>query len=94
MDVGARRPVPAVAFAGGGNVKDTGVKDTIVNAEETGEFVINIATYAQRERMREIEAYLGQCWDLLRQSRAKRTAGLDPEAANVRDVETVEHYDQ
>ena len=40
---------PYVAFAGGGNVKDTGVKDTIVNAEETGEFVINIATYAQRE---------------------------------------------
>jgi hypothetical protein len=52
------------------------------------------ATYAQRERMREVEEYLDQCWDLLRQRRAKRTAGLDPEAANVRDVETVEHYDQ
>jgi thioredoxin-like negative regulator of GroEL len=52
------------------------------------------ATYAQRERMREIEEYLDQCWDLLRQRRAKRTAGLDPEAASVRDVETVEHYDQ
>jgi hypothetical protein len=38
--------------------------------------------------------YLDQCWDLLRQRRAKRTAGLDPEAANVRDAETVEHYDQ
>ena len=52
------------------------------------------ATYAQRERMREIEENLDQCWDLLRQRRAKRTAGLDPEAANVRDVETVEHYAQ
>jgi flavin reductase (DIM6/NTAB) family NADH-FMN oxidoreductase RutF len=40
---------PYVAFSGGGNVKDKGVKDTIVNAEETGEFVINVATYAQRE---------------------------------------------
>jgi len=52
------------------------------------------ATYAQRERMREIEEYLDQCWDLLRQRRAKRTADLDPEAASVRDVETVEHYVQ
>ena len=52
------------------------------------------ATYAQRERMREIDEYLDQCWDLLRQRRAKRTAGLDPEAANVRNVETVEHYAQ
>ena len=52
------------------------------------------ATYAMRERMREVEEYLDQCWDLLRQRRAKRIAGLDPESASVRDVETVEHYDQ
>ena len=52
------------------------------------------ATDAMRKRGRELEEYLDQCWDLLRQRRAKRTAGLDPEAANVRDVETVEHYAQ
>jgi hypothetical protein len=49
---------------------------------------------SQRKRRRELEEFLDQCWDLLRQRRAKRTAGLDPEAASVRDVETVEHYDQ
>jgi hypothetical protein len=49
---------------------------------------------AQRKRRRDLEEYLDQCWDLLRQRRAKRTAGLDPEAASVRDVDTVEHYDQ
>jgi len=49
---------------------------------------------SQRKRRRDLEEYLDQCWDLLRQRRAKRTAGLDPEAASVRDVEMVEHYDQ
>lgn len=52
------------------------------------------ASDAKRKRRRELEEYLDQCWDLLRQRRAKRTAGLDPEAASVRDIETVEHYDQ
>jgi hypothetical protein len=52
------------------------------------------ASQAQRERRRELEEYLDQCWDLLRQRRAKRIAGLDPEAASVRDVDMVEHYEQ
>jgi flavin reductase (DIM6/NTAB) family NADH-FMN oxidoreductase RutF len=38
-------------FSAGGNVKDKGVKDTVVNAEETGEFVYNLATWAQREQV-------------------------------------------
>jgi hypothetical protein len=49
---------------------------------------------AQRRHRLELEEYLDQCWDLLRQRRAKRIAGLDPEAASVRDVEIVEHYQQ
>jgi hypothetical protein len=52
------------------------------------------ATEASRERRRELEEYLDQCWDLLRQRRAKRLAGQDPEAASVRDVGMVEHYEQ
>lgn len=52
------------------------------------------ANDATRRRQREIEDYLDQCWDLLRQRRAKRKAGLDPESANVRDVEMVERYEQ
>jgi alpha-1,2-mannosyltransferase len=39
-----------------------------------------------------IEVELDQCWDLLRQRRARREFGQDPEAAEVRDAGTVEHY--
>jgi hypothetical protein len=35
---------------------------------------------------------LDQCWDLLRQRRAKREFGQDPESAQVRDAGTVETY--
>ena len=45
-------------------------------------------------RMREIEVRLDQCWDLLRQRRARREFGLNPDEATVRDPEIVEHYQQ
>jgi hypothetical protein len=45
-------------------------------------------------RLNRVEAQLDQCWDLLRQRRARRHAGQDPDDAHVRDVETVEHYRQ
>jgi hypothetical protein len=44
--------------------------------------------------MREIEVQLDQCWDLLRQRRARRDAGQDPDAAEVRPEGVVEHYQQ
>jgi hypothetical protein len=50
------------------------------------------ATDADRERRRELEVMLDQCWDLLRQRRAKRHAGEDPDDAKVRDPNTVEKY--
>ena len=50
------------------------------------------ATEADRDRMRALEVTLDQCWDLLHQRRARRGAGLDPEAAEVRDPATVEGY--
>jgi hypothetical protein len=46
----------------------------------------------QHERMRQLEINLDQCWDLLRQRRARRSAGQNPEEAHVRDPNTVEHY--
>jgi hypothetical protein len=49
---------------------------------------------ADRDRMREIEVRLDQCWDLLRQRRARRNAGQDPGDAHVRSGEVVEHYQQ
>jgi hypothetical protein len=44
------------------------------------------------ERVRDIQEQLDQCWDLLRQRRARREFGQDPEGAQVRDVKTVEGY--
>jgi hypothetical protein len=50
------------------------------------------ASDADRERMRQLEVQLAQCWDLLHQRRARRSAGLDPDEASVRDAGTVEGY--
>jgi hypothetical protein len=46
----------------------------------------------ERERLRDLEVRLDQCWDLLHQRRARRNAGLDPNEAQVRDETTVEGY--
>jgi Protein of unknown function (DUF2630) len=45
-----------------------------------------------RQRLREVEVELDRCWDLLRQRRALRSAGQDPEEAHARDAGTVEGY--
>lgn len=45
-------------------------------------------------RLRQVEVALDQCWDLLRQRRARRSAGLDPDQADVRPASTVEGYRQ
>lgn len=48
----------------------------------------------EQARLREVEVALDQCWDLLRQRRARRSAGQDPDDASVRPESTVEHYKQ
>ena len=50
------------------------------------------AAGADPERLAEIEAPLDQCWDLLRQRRAKREYGGNPDEAQVRPEGTVESY--
>ena len=47
-----------------------------------------------REHLKQIEVQLDQCWDLLRQRRARRDAGKDPAEASLRDARVVEHYQQ
>jgi Protein of unknown function (DUF2630) len=47
-----------------------------------------------RRRLDSVSVELDRCWDLLRQRRARRAAGEDPDAANVRDADTVENYRQ
>jgi hypothetical protein len=45
-------------------------------------------------RLKAMEVALDQCWDLLRQRRARRDAGQDPEEAQVRPEGVVEGYQQ
>ena len=47
-----------------------------------------------RERMKRVEVTLDQCWDLLRQRRARRHAGQNPDRAEVRPESVVERYRQ
>ena len=50
------------------------------------------ASDGDRERLREINVILDQCWDLLHQRQALRAAGRNPDDAQVRDAKTVEGY--
>jgi hypothetical protein len=45
-----------------------------------------------RRRLEQVSVELDRCWDLLRQRRARRSAGQDPDAASARDSDTVERY--
>jgi len=45
-------------------------------------------------RLEEIAVSLDRCWDLLRQRRARRESGLDPDEAQRRSADVVEHYRQ
>jgi hypothetical protein len=48
----------------------------------------------ERERLRSVEEALDQCWDLLRQRRARREFDEDPEEAQLRPAGEVEGYMQ
>jgi hypothetical protein len=48
----------------------------------------------QHERMKTLEVGLDQCWDLLRQRRGRRHAGMNPDEAQVRTEGIVEHFQQ
>jgi hypothetical protein len=50
------------------------------------------ASQEEIERLKNVTVTLDRCWDLLRQRRARRAAGLNPDDARVRDERTVEGY--
>jgi Protein of unknown function (DUF2630) len=54
----------------------------------------DVSTRAEHERLTAVEAALDQCWDLLRQRRARREFGQDPAEAQLRPVSEVEGYRQ
>jgi hypothetical protein len=47
-----------------------------------------------RARLHELQVQLDQAYDFLNQRRARRAAGLDPDKAEIRPPEIVEHYQQ
>jgi hypothetical protein len=51
-------------------------------------------TAEDHARLEQVEVALDQCWDLLRQRRARREHGQDPDEAQVRSEGTVEGYQQ
>ena len=59
------------------------------NRESSGE-----ATEDDRARLNALKVSLDQCWDLLRQRRALREEGGNPDDAHVRSESVVENYRQ
>src|SRR5258708_37091835 len=53
-----------------------------------------LSSQEEHERLRSAEEALDQCWDLLRQRRAKREFGANPDDAAVRPTAEVEGYRQ
>jgi len=47
---------------------------------------------AEHDQLTALEGALDQCWDLLRQRRAKREFGQNADTAAARDVDQVENY--
>jgi hypothetical protein len=47
-----------------------------------------------REHLAKLKVELDQCWDLLRQRRALREFGEDPDKAKLRPASIVEKYEQ
>jgi uncharacterized protein DUF2630 len=52
------------------------------------------ASEDDRRRLETVKVLLDQCWDLLRQRRALREAGRDPDDASARPSDVVEGYQQ
>ena len=59
---------------------------------EEGDAARDEALEDDRGRLESVSVELDRCWDLLRQRRARREAGQDPDEAEVRDSDTVEKY--
>jgi hypothetical protein len=52
----------------------------------------DIAQSDERAQLKQLEESLDQCWDLLRQRRARREYGQNPDDAAARPVDEVESY--
>jgi hypothetical protein len=62
--------------------------------EEQGLFGRQELSEPDQGRLEKIQVELDQCWDLLRQRRARREFDQDPDGATVRPASVVERYEQ
>ena len=65
-----------------------------INALVAEEQALQEAPKHDTAKLEQLEVTLDQCWDLLRQRRARREFGLDPGVVSARDSNTVENYQQ
>jgi len=85
----------AFGGAGDGDEAPRSTRDEHVRHAKEGRHVVRPLREVRdgdRERLGKLQVTLDQCWDLLRQRRARREFGLDPEDARTRDPKTVEGY--
>lgn len=62
-------------------------------AEEQRLYGIGHLSDEEKLRLQAMQIQLDQYWDLLRQRRALRDAGKNPDNAELRDPDTVENYE-
>ena len=61
-------------------------------AEEKALYAKGGVSDEEKAKLNKINVELDQCWDLLRQRRALREFGRNPDEAEVRPAKTVENY--
>ena len=76
------------------HVSDESVLDKIhaLAGEERRLYEQGAQTPRDQARLETIRVELDQCWDLLRQRRARREFGQDPDDAALRPASIVENY--
>jgi len=61
-------------------------------AEEKKLYAKGSVSDEEKQQLNQINVELDRCWDLLRQRRALREFGRNPDDAEARPVRTVENY--
>jgi hypothetical protein len=72
----------------------THIQDLVDEEHRLESLSVEETSSSHTSRINEIEVALDQCWDLLRQRRARKLAGLDPDDASLRPPSVVEGYQQ
>ncbi len=68
--------------------------DALVREEQTLFERDHALTADERKRVGDINVQLDRLWDLLRQRKAREEFGQDPDTAEERSADVVEHYQQ